>query len=96
MCNDRHDSHSADSVASDEHEHGFAHNYTETDSHALPGGVTLAANGLQLDPSEIHVDSRSRTRWQYWTRDENGNTVTEFEEIHDQLAHLILVRRDLT
>ncbi|MFC7216363.1 hypothetical protein ACFQO4_20095 [Saliphagus sp. GCM10025334] len=28
--------------------------------------------------------------------DEVGNPVTEFEETHDQLAHLLLVRRDLT
>ncbi|MFC6838400.1 hypothetical protein ACFQHK_18110 [Halomarina ordinaria] len=57
--------------------------------------MTVAANGLHLDPADTRLDSGVTHRWTYRIRDDSGAVVTEFEEAHDQLAHLILVRRDL-
>lgn len=79
-----------------ERRHGSAHGAPDSRAHALPGGLTVAANGLRIEPSETRIDPGVEHRWSYRIRDEEGNAVTEFEETHDQLAHLILVRRDLT
>lgn len=70
--------------------------YADTGSHALPGGLTIAADGLQLEASETRIEPGKTLRWTYRVLDEEREVVTEFEEAHDQLAHLILVRRDLT
>lgn len=91
MAEDHHD---AESAAAD-HEHGRSHGYTDAGSHALLGGLTIAANGLRLEASDTRIDSGADLEWSYEIRDEKG-VVTEFEETHDRLAHLILVRRDLT
>lgn len=91
MADDHHD---AESAAAD-HERGRSHGYTDAGSHALPGGLTVSANGLRLEASDTRIDSGADLEWSYEIRDEEG-VVTEFEETHDQLAHLILVRRDLT
>ncbi len=72
--------------------HGYAH----AGSHARPGGLTVATNGLRLEASETRIEAGKSHEWSFVVRDEEGNPVTEFEETHDQLAHLILVRRDLT
>lgn len=90
MADDHHD------AGTDDHEHGRSHGYTDAGSHALPGGLTVAANGLRVEASDTRIDPDTETEWSYEIRDEDGNVVTEFEETHDRLAHLILVRRDLT
>ena len=69
--------------------------YSASD-HALPGGLSIETNGLRLVPGDVHVGSGVTREWTYRVLDEAGSVVTDFEEIHDQLAHLILVRRDLT
>ncbi|MFC4551561.1 MULTISPECIES: hypothetical protein [Halorussus] len=63
--------------------------------HATLGGLTVASDGLRLEPDFTRVDSGVELEWTYQIHGEQG-VVTEFEETHDQLAHLILVRRDLT
>ena len=78
------------------HGHDIPHGYTDAGSHARPGGLTVVADGLQLVASETRIEAGKSHEWSFLVYDEEGNAVTEFEEIHDQLAHLILVRRDLT
>lgn len=92
MADDHHNLDSGDSNP----RHGPLHGYTDTGSHALPGGLTVAANGLQLEVSDTRIDPSTSQEWSYQVQNERGEIVTEFEETHDQLAHLILVRRDLT
>lgn len=92
MANDRHES----EPAASDHEHDTPRGYTDAGSHAHPGGLTVAADGLQLVTSETRIEPGTTHEWTYQINDENGDVLTEFEETHDQLAHLILVRRDLT
>lgn len=94
MADDHHD-HEAESVASEDR-HGPPCGYTDTGSHALPGGLTVASNGLRLEASATRIEPVTEREWSYEVRNEEGNAVTEFEETHEKLAHLILVRRDLT
>lgn len=63
--------------------------------HAVPAGLSLAANGLRLVPSETRFDPGERTNWSFQIV-EDGSVVTDFETAHGQRAHLIVVRRDLT
>lgn len=87
--------HDSEPVASN-HGHDSPHGYTDAGSHAHPSGLTVAANGLQLEETETRMEPGKTHEWTYKVCTEDGNVVTEFEETHDQLAHLILVRRDLT
>ncbi|WP_227378046.1 hypothetical protein [Haladaptatus halobius] len=91
----------SENEATGEHSHGregdvHTRGYTDHGSHALPGGLSIAADGLRLVPSDIRFEPGVERTWTYLIRDYNGNVVTEFEETHDELSHLILVRRDLT
>ncbi len=92
MADEHHDS----GHGTNDRGHDAPHGYTDAGSHALPGGLTVAAEGLQLEASETRVESGETHKWTYQIHTEDGNVVTAFEETHDQLAHLILVRRDLT
>ncbi|WP_336021685.1 hypothetical protein [Halobellus salinisoli] len=89
------DHHGTDPAESDD-KHGPPHGYTDTGSHALPGGVTVAVDGLQLEASETRIKPRESHEWTYQIRNEEGTAIRRFQETHDQLAHLILIRRDLT
>lgn len=95
MAGDHHDHRETDPAAN-ERGRGPPHGYTDTGSHALPGGVTVAADGLRLAPSQTRLRPGASREWTYRIKDEEGEVVTEFEETHGRLAHLILVRRDLT
>lgn len=64
--------------------------------HAMPGGLSLAANGLRFVPAETWFELGVPATWTFEIVDGNGDIVTVFEESHGELAHLILVRRDLT
>ena len=92
MADDHHD---AKPTASN-HGQDSPHGHTDAGSHAHPGGLTVAANGLQLEASKTRIEPGKTHEWTYQVCTQDGNVVTEFEETHDQLAHLILVRRDLT
>lgn len=92
MVDDRHDS----EPGVTDHGHDAPHGYTDAGSHSLPGGLTVAADGLQLEAPETRLEPGKTHEWTYQVHDEEGNVVTDFEVTHEQLAHLILVRRDLT
>ncbi|MFC7138470.1 hypothetical protein ACFQMA_01295 [Halosimplex aquaticum] len=92
MADDHHDS----DPAANNHGNGTSHGYTDAGSHSQPGGLSVAANGLQLEVSGTRIDPEKPHEWTYRVRTEAGDVVTDFKETHDQLAHLILVRRDLT
>lgn len=62
---------------------------------AAPGGLSVSANGLLLSPSEIRVRAGVARDWTFRIFDANGGAVTDFDEAHDALAHLIVLRRDL-
>ena len=67
-----------------------------SESRAAPGGLALAANGLRLEPSETRFEPETPTHWTFRIVDADGAPVTEFEEAHGRLSHLVVVRRDLT
>nr|WP_233340578.1 hypothetical protein [Haloprofundus sp. MHR1] len=58
--------------------------------------MSLFVNGFRVAPSKTHLPANVKQEWTYQIHDDNGDTVLEFDETHDRLAHLILVRRDLT
>ena len=91
MADEHHDAEHTKST----HGQNVPHGYTDAGSHACPGGLTVAADGLRLEAAETRIEAGKSHEWSFLVRDEKGNAVTEFEETHDQLAHLILVRRDL-
>lgn len=78
------------------HGHAQSRGYADAGGHALPGGLAVASNGLRLVPSETRIEAGVDREWTFEVRDDDGDVVTEFAETHDRLAHLILVRRDLT
>ncbi|MFC4989310.1 hypothetical protein [Saliphagus infecundisoli] len=82
----------------DSDNHGVEHSRGDTGegSHALPGGLTVATDGLRLETAETRLNPGVEQGWSFQIKGENGEIVTKFEETHDQLAHLVLVRRDLT
>lgn len=95
MGSDHHDRHGSARDEDGEHGHGRSRGYG-AGTHALPGGLAIAANGLRLAPSTPRLDPGASREWTYRIYDDAGAVVTEFEETHDRLAHLVLVRRDLT
>lgn len=68
----------------------------DPEGHATPSGLSITANGLRFVPVEIRFERGKRTDWTFRIVDDNGDTITDFEEAHGELAHLILIRRDLT
>ncbi|WP_101297822.1 hypothetical protein [Halegenticoccus soli] len=72
------------------------HDRADRDSHGLPGGLSIAADGLRLVPSDVSFEPGVERDWTYRIRDGAGNVVTDFEETHGESSHLVLVRRDLT
>lgn len=62
---------------------------------AAPGGLSVSANGLLHSPSETRVRPGTAREWTFRVLDEAGTAVTDCFEVHDAMAHLILVRRDL-
>lgn len=78
-------------------EHGErGHGYAVHGSETPPGGLAVAADGLRLVPSTIRFEPGALETLTFQVRDDEGNVVTEFEKTHDELSHLIVVRRDLT
>ncbi|QLG63009.1 hypothetical protein [Halorarum salinum] len=78
-----------------DHESRTAHGYGPG-GHAEPGGFSLAANGLRLDPPRTRFEPGVETGWTFRVLDDGGEVVTDFEESHGERSHLIVVRRDLT
>lgn len=63
---------------------------------SLPGGLSIAADGYRLVPQQLHFERGVEQPLSFEIRDSDGRVVTEFEETHGKLSHLIVVRRDLT
>ncbi|WP_306059080.1 hypothetical protein [Natronococcus wangiae] len=67
----------------------------EPEGRALPGGLSLAANGLRFEPSKPRLEPGERTDWTFRIVD-GDEVVTDFGVAHGERGHLIVVRRDLT
>lgn len=84
----------------DEHEgHGDQNHHGahgDFGGHGGLTGLTIAANGLRLVPGETRFEPGEEREWTFEIRDAEGGTVTEFETLHGEPGHLIVVRRDLT
>lgn len=61
-----------------------------------PNGTSLAAAGVRLDPATVHLDPGEPQRFAFRVLGADGEPVTAFEPTHEALAHLVVVRRDLT
>lgn len=66
------------------------------EGHAAPGGLAVAADGLQFVPSETRFEPGTASDWTFRIVGPDGSAVTGFEEAHGERSHLIVVRRDLT
>lgn len=88
--------HESGTGESGEHHGNHPRGYAAGAGPALPGGLTVASDGLRLEASDTRLDPGVERAWEFRIRDDAGSVVTDFEETHDRLAHRILVRRDLT
>lgn len=84
-----HGGHGGEHRENSPHGHGSA----ATDT---PSGVSVAAGGLVLVPEETRFEPGVGREWTFRILDEAGNAVTDFDELHGEPSHLIVVRRDLT
>ena len=75
------------------HPHG--HESAPTSS-ARPGGLTVSADGYTLEAMPTVLEPGCETPWRFWIRDAWGAAYSKFEQHHEALLHLIVVRRDLT
>lgn len=64
--------------------------------HALPGGLSVSANGLRFAPSDTRFEPGTPTEWTFQIRRDDGTIVTDFDPSHGERGHLVVVRRDLT
>ena len=64
--------------------------------HAVPGGLSIAANGLRFVPAETRFETAVEADWTFQIVDGNDAVVTAFDRAHGELSHLIVVRRDLS
>lgn len=98
MGKEGHDQHREGQRAHEASHHGgqTARESSDHGGHSLLGGLSIAADGYRLVPAKIHFEPGVEQTLAYEIRDFGGRVVTEFEETHGKLSHLILVRRDLT
>jgi hypothetical protein len=68
----------------------------EPGDHASIGGLSLHSEGFQLVPSETRFQHGETVDWSFQVVTEDGRAVTEFDEAHGEVLHLIVVRRDMT
>lgn len=68
----------------------------EAGSHPAVGGLSLSNDGLRLVPAGTRFEPGEPTDWSFRIVTEDGRAVTDFDEAHGELLHLIVVRRDLT
>lgn len=66
------------------------------EGHAVPGGLSVAANGLRFEPSGTRFVPGTEDDWTFRIVRDDGTTVADFEEAHGERSHLVVVRRDLT
>ncbi len=63
--------------------------------HTTVDGLSVASDEFRLVPSETRFEPGVPTDWSFQVVTHEGDTVTEFEDSHGDLLHLIVVRRDL-
>lgn len=61
----------------------------------LPGGLQSTQSGYTLDLAESIYATGRETPLQFQILDDSGAPVTQFQESHEKLLHLIVVRNDL-
>lgn len=64
--------------------------------HVAVGGLSIAADGLRLSPTETRFEAGTPRDWEFRVHSADGEVVTEFEAAHGRAGHLVVVRRDLT
>lgn len=64
--------------------------------HATLGGLSVDTDELRFVPSSTHFTSGTPVDWSFQIVSSDGKVVTDFDEVHGQPGHLIVVRRDLT
>ena len=77
-------------------EPGAAHRGYNPGGTAIPGGLSVEANGLLLEPSETRVSPGASDEWTFRILRGAKSPVTDFDEAHGERSHLIVARRDLT
>lgn len=77
-----------------DHAHGPPRGYGPG-GHAIPGGLSVSADGLLLAPAETRIRPGDPTEWTFRVLDGAGDAVTDFSDEHGAPAHLIVLRRDL-
>ena len=63
---------------------------------AGPGGLQSTQDGYTLELTEANYPAAAGTPLQFRILDGNGAPVTRYDESHEKLLHLIVVRNDLT
>ena len=76
--------------------HKDGQGYSIHGGHTQPGGLSIAADGMQFVPSVTRLEPGIEQSWTFQITDEQGKVVTDFKETHGERSHLIVVRRDLT
>lgn len=55
----------------------------------------MSLHGYTMDAAETIFDPETEKQFEFRIRDSSGETVTVFDERHEQSLHLIVIRRDL-
>lgn len=69
-----------------------------TGSSDLPRGLAIAEAGYRFAPETPEIDpipSAAPTTFAFRILDDNGNAVTDFEDLHERALHLIVLSRNL-
>lgn len=85
-------------MVEDEHAHGplrHGADQPRATHHDAPAGLTVAANGLFLSADETVIEPGEEYEWRFEVRDERDDVVTEFEELHGEPLHLVVIGRDI-
>jgi len=59
-----------------------------------PGGLQVTESGISLVAAETYFNPATASRFVFRIEQE-GATVTDYDELHERRMHLIVVRRDL-
>ncbi len=62
---------------------------------ALPRGLAVAADGYRLAVADTDLAADATSMFRFSIVDDDGITVTEFDELHERRLHLIVVSRNL-
>ena len=91
-----HSNHDDRHGAHETQDHEDVQGYSVRGGHAQPGGLSVTADGLLFVPTETRLEPGVEQPWSFRITDTEGSVVRDFEEVHGERIHLIVVRRDLT